>query len=128
MFSLFSTFLSTPISISEQMASNLESIPGDPDTKKAVLITRRCIILTLVASTPTENTTLDLILQNGYLSEVKLWMDDILKGFVGEFFPSMFDNRTVAYIHSIFLVCSLCRLSNNDLKITSCCLFRITLL
>jgi hypothetical protein len=40
----------------------------------------------LVASTPTENTTLDLILQNGYLSEVKLWMDDILKGFVGEFF------------------------------------------
>jgi len=68
-----------------EMASNLESIPGDPDTKKAVLITRRCIILTLVASTPTENTTLDLILQNGYLSEVKLWMDDILKGFVGEF-------------------------------------------
>lgn len=68
------------------MASNLERISGDPDTKKAILISRRCIILTLVASTPTENTTLDLILQNGYLSEVKLWMDDILKGFVGEFF------------------------------------------
>jgi hypothetical protein len=86
MFSLFSTFLSTPISIPEQMASNLESISGDPDTKKAILITRRCIILTLVASTPTGNTTLDLILQNSYLSEVKLWMDDILKGFVGEFY------------------------------------------
>mmetsp|Transcript_10086 Transcript_10086/g.11611 ORF Transcript_10086/g.11611 Transcript_10086/m.11611 type:complete len:871 (+) Transcript_10086:59-2671(+) len=66
-----------------EMASNLENISGDPDSKKATLISRRCIILTLVASTPTENTTLGLILQNGYLSEVKLWMDDILKGLLG---------------------------------------------
>jgi hypothetical protein len=42
-------------------------------------------VLSLVASTPTENSMLDIVLQNGYLSTVKLWMDDILKGTLGEF-------------------------------------------
>jgi hypothetical protein len=42
-------------------------------------------VLTLVASTPAENAMLDIVLQNGYLSTVKLWMDDILKGSLGEF-------------------------------------------
>ena len=69
---------------SEQMASNPGSISGDSDTQNAVLISRRSIILTLVASTPTEIATLDNVLQNRYLSTVKLWMDDILKGSVGE--------------------------------------------
>jgi len=40
-------------------------------------------VLTLVASTPTENIMLDVILQNGYLDTVKIWMDDILKGSIG---------------------------------------------
>jgi len=68
----------------EQTASNQESISGDSDAQNAILISRRSIILTLVASTPTENTTLETVLQNGYLSTVKLWMDDILTGSVGE--------------------------------------------
>ena len=42
-------------------------------------------MLALVASTPTESSVLDIVLQNGYLSTVKLWMDDILKGTLGEF-------------------------------------------
>ena len=50
-----------------------------------ILISRRSAVLALVASTPTENSVLDIVLQNGYLSIVKLWMDDILKGTLGEF-------------------------------------------
>ena len=41
-------------------------------------------MLSLVASTPLENAMLDSVLRNGYLSTVKLWMDDITKGTVGE--------------------------------------------
>ena len=44
-------------------------------------------MLTLVGSTPNENTMLGTILHNGYLSSVKHWMDDILKGSLGEFDP-----------------------------------------
>mmetsp|Transcript_25460 Transcript_25460/g.47448 ORF Transcript_25460/g.47448 Transcript_25460/m.47448 type:complete len:872 (-) Transcript_25460:2332-4947(-) len=67
-----------------QMASSLDSVPGDdPEKKKAILISRRCIILALVGATPTSNSSLDVILQNGYLSTVKQWMDAILNGSVG---------------------------------------------
>jgi hypothetical protein len=75
---------STSFSFS-QMASGTESVAGDDiERTKAILVSRRCIILALVGSTPVGNTSLDLILQNGYLSSVKLWMDDILSGSVGE--------------------------------------------
>ena len=43
-------------------------------------------MLTLVASTPLENAVIDVVLRNGYLSNVKLWMDDILKGTLGELY------------------------------------------
>ena len=67
------------------MSSNLESISGDCDTKTSIIISRRCIILSLVSFTPNDTSTLELILQNGYLNVVKLWMDDILNGSLGEF-------------------------------------------
>ena len=50
----------------------------------AVLISRRSVVLSLVASTPLENAMLDIVLRNGYLSTVKLWMDDIMKGTLGK--------------------------------------------
>jgi hypothetical protein len=68
-----------------QMASSLDSIPsGDVETKKAILISRRSIILALVGSTPPSIASLDRILINGYLSTAKNWMDDVLVGSVGE--------------------------------------------
>ena len=71
----------------EQLASSLDSVPGgDLDIKKVTLVSRRCIILALVASTPSENSSLEVILKNGYLNTVKLWMDDILSGSEGEYF------------------------------------------
>lgn len=54
-----------------------------PTGTNDVLISRRAAVLTLVASTPLENTMLDIVLQNGYLKKVKVWMDDILKGTLG---------------------------------------------
>jgi len=59
------------------------TISGDSGNRNAILISRRSIVLTLVASTPTENTMLDIVLQNGYLNTIKLWMDDILRGSLG---------------------------------------------
>lgn len=61
----------------------------------AILISRRAIVLTLVGSTPIENAMLDTILRNGYLSTVKLWMDGILKGTLGEL-----DSRCLYSKHS----------------------------
>lgn len=69
-----------------QMASILDSVATeDIERKKAALISRRCLVLALVGSTPSSVSSLDLILQNGYLSSVKAWMDDILGGSLGEF-------------------------------------------
>lgn len=69
-----------------QMASSLDSVVGkDIEPKKGTLISRRCLVLALVGSTPSSVSSLDLILQNGYLSSVKTWLDDILDGSLGEF-------------------------------------------
>uniref|UniRef100_A0A7S4AAD9 RRM domain-containing protein n=2 Tax=Pseudo-nitzschia australis TaxID=44445 RepID=A0A7S4AAD9_9STRA len=67
----------------EMTSNNTESIAGDSNNKNAILISRRSTIVTIIGSTPIENSTLDTVLQNGYLGAVKLWMDDILKGTVG---------------------------------------------
>jgi len=67
----------------ELTSSNTENISADSEMRNAILVSRRSIVLTLVASTPIENTMLGSILQNGYLSTVNLWMSDILRGSVG---------------------------------------------
>ena len=66
-------------------SNNTGSIAGDSNNKNAILISRRSTIVTIIGSTPIENSTLDTVLQNGYLGTVKLWMDDILRGTVGTF-------------------------------------------
>jgi len=63
-------------------SNNIENIYDNTGTD-SILISRRAIILFLVASTPTANAILDTILEDGYLSMVKLWLDDILKGTLG---------------------------------------------
>lgn len=68
------------------MASSVDSVSGDNvETKKAILVARRAMILALIGATPISNSSLDIILQNGYLSTVKKWMDDCVSGSVGEF-------------------------------------------
>jgi hypothetical protein len=67
------------------MADNLDSLSGDlVESKKAILSQRRCIILAIVGATPSNNNTLASVLQNGFLSTVKSWLDNILGGSVGE--------------------------------------------
>lgn len=67
------------------MANTSAGILGDGATQAAVLAQRRCIILAIVGATPTSNSALESILQAGFLSAVKTWLDDILNGTVGEF-------------------------------------------
>jgi hypothetical protein len=67
------------------MAQSIDEIPGDvAETKKAILVQRRCIILAIVGSTPYNNKSLARILSNGFLSTVRSWLEDILSGSVGE--------------------------------------------
>ena len=56
---------------------------GDEE-KASVLVRRRSILLALCAATPVEATSLRTIIQNGYLTTVKSWLDDILSGSTGE--------------------------------------------
>lgn len=66
------------------MADSASDVPGDKDTQNAILAQRRCIILAIVGATPSSNSSMALILQSGFLSSVKSWLDDILNGTVGE--------------------------------------------
>jgi hypothetical protein len=73
-------------------------MPGDePQSKIAALVSRRCIVLALVGSTPCGNSSLSAVLQNGYLSTVKLWMDDTLSGKVGEFIAAAMSFHTFCF-------------------------------
>ena len=67
------------------MADSASDVPGDNDTQNAILAQRRCIILAIVGATPSSNSSMALILQSGFLSSAKSWLDDILDGTVGEF-------------------------------------------
>ena len=67
------------------MASSASDIPGDNNTQMAILAQRRCIILAIVGATPSNNSSLGVIMQSGFLSAIKSWLDDILGGRVGEY-------------------------------------------
>jgi hypothetical protein len=71
------------------MGNSSVGIQGDPDTQNAILAQRRCIILAIVGSTPASNRSMTLIMESGYLSCVKLWLDDILSGLIGEFLEAL---------------------------------------
>jgi len=68
------------------MANSASDVPGEKDTQMAILAQRRCIILAIVGATPSSNSSLALILQSGFLSTIKSWLDDILTGRVGKSF------------------------------------------
>eukprot|EP00980_Cylindrotheca_fusiformis_P004039 scaffold880_cov132-Cylindrotheca_fusiformis.AAC.35 len=70
---LFATF-------DNEMATNTASIAGE---KNGTLAQRRCIILAIIGCTPSSNSSLSQILQNGFLRTVKTWLGDILNGSVG---------------------------------------------
>ncbi len=72
------------------MADSASEVPGDKDTQMAILAQRRCIILAIVGATPSSNSSLGLIMQSGFLSAMKVWLDDILAGRVGKLFLATF--------------------------------------
>lgn len=74
------------------MAESASDVPADKDTQMAILAQRRCIIIAIVGATPSSNSSLGLILQTGFLSKIKSWLDDILAGKVGESY--------VAFLHA----------------------------
>lgn len=67
------------------MAESVEAIPGgmDKQRKAYALEQRRCILLAIVGSTPPSNAPLKRILSDGFLTEVKSWLDDILNNLIG---------------------------------------------
>ena len=73
------------------MAENVLKIPGelDLDTKRAVAEHRRCLLLALLACTPSSSPTMKTILSNGLLVTLKSWLDDILNGAIGEFLVAL---------------------------------------
>jgi hypothetical protein len=67
-------------SVSQQLVKGVESIIGsvDAELKKRALDYRRCVVLAFIGSTPSNFTSLDHILSNGYLTSVKAWLDGML--------------------------------------------------
>jgi hypothetical protein len=71
-----------------QKAESPDKIPAEShEIKKAVLEQRRGIILAIVAATPDSSPSLERVLSNDYLSVVKVWLDQVLDGSVGELLP-----------------------------------------
>jgi hypothetical protein len=80
------TCLSLPFTLDPQRAENLDKLQTMSEEMEVATITqRRCILLALVGATDENSPSLSQLLSNGYLSHVKLWLDDILSGSKGEF-------------------------------------------
>ena len=67
------------------MSQTIENIPGvaEISNKVAALEQRRCVLLAILAATPSNNESLHRILSNGLLTSLRPWLDDILTGTVG---------------------------------------------
>lgn len=74
------TVLSCDASFVEQKATSMEGV--EEGKKKAVLEQRRCLILAIVGSTPPSK-VLEKIVDNGYLTTIKVWLDDVLGARIG---------------------------------------------
>ena len=75
------------MSIYLQKANSVDVVPGsDIEQKKKILELRRVLLLALVGGTPNSNPAVDRILETVYLSDVKVWLDDVLNGSIGMFF------------------------------------------
>lgn len=68
-----------------QKASGIDVVPGvDENQKNFVLELRRVLVLSLVGGTARSNPSLDRVLgETEYLSNVKDWLEDTLKGNIG---------------------------------------------
>ena len=71
-------------------------------TPKETIEFRRCIMLAIVGSTPVENANLKLVLENGYLSTVKTWYDQILQGSLGA--PELDITRQKSSVYCTFFI------------------------
>lgn len=67
------------------MSQSIDNIPGvaENSNKVAALEQRRCVLLAILAATPSNNESLHRILSNGLLTSLRPWLDDILTGTVG---------------------------------------------
>ena len=67
------------------MASGIDKIPGDTDAvkKAASLEQRRCILLAIIGSTSSTNAALLRCLEQGILTSIRVWLDEVLAGKVG---------------------------------------------
>lgn len=62
----------------------MNNLPDSP-ARKFILEQRRCILLAIVGTTPPSSPSVSRLLSQGYLSHVKVWLDDILTGSVGTY-------------------------------------------
>ena len=67
----------------QKVASTAIIDTSDPAVCKSTLDFRRCILLAVVGATPAGSPSVDLILANGYLDNVKSWLDDTLSSSEG---------------------------------------------
>lgn len=67
------------------MSQSIDNIPGvaENSNKVAALEQRRCVLLAILAATPSNNESLHRILSSGLLTSLRPWLDDILTGTVG---------------------------------------------
>ena len=79
---MFISFLNQTLS---QMATADDLIDTmNVEARRKVAVHRRSIILAIIGATPTVSKSLGIILNGGFLSEVKIWLDDILNGVIGK--------------------------------------------
>jgi hypothetical protein len=67
------------------MSKTIDNIPGALDNAKkiAALEQRRCVVLAILAATPSNNESLKRILSNDLLTSLRPWLEDVLTGTVG---------------------------------------------
>ena len=63
-----------------QKCRSVEKIPEQApiEIKQKALTYRRCVILAVVAQTPSDSLALDHFVSRGFLTHVKAWLDEIL--------------------------------------------------
>ena len=57
-----------------------------PEEKILVIVRRRSILLTICAATSPNVESIQKIIQNGFLTNVKGWLDDCIQNSVGKFY------------------------------------------
>ena len=74
--------------------SDSTAATADPTFKKKIIDYRRCIVLAVVGSTPIESSALASVALDGYISNIKEWLDDILSPPLGMLYRCTMSMRT----------------------------------